>query len=192
MAQSTPIRSTTPPTSPQARMAHKLHDEERIHRSIIIDRSPAEIYTFFRNFSNLPYFMKDLVSLTVRSETVSHWVVQLEHGPKVEWDAEIIEEKYAEMIAWKTIGKTEVQQAGSIWFSKAPHERGTIVRLHMAYTIPAGRVGKIATQLVGEDPDSIILTNLSRLKAYLETGEVPTTKGQPSGRNEDLAPEMKH
>lgn len=173
-------------------MARKLKDEEKIHRSITINKSPAEIYTFFRNFANLPYFMKDLVSLRVNSETMSHWVVQLEHGPKVEWDAEITEERYAEMISWRTVGKTEVQQVGTIWFSKAPHGYGTIVRLHMAYTIPAGKIGKITTQLIGEDPDSIMLTNLSRLKAYLETGEVPTTKGQPSGREEDLAPEMKH
>ncbi len=175
-----------------ALMARKLKDEEKIHRSITIKKSPAEIYTFFRNFGNLPYFMKDLVSLTVHSESMSHWVVQLEHGPIVEWDAEIVEEKYAEMLSWKTVGKTEVQQAGTIWFTKAPQEYGTIVRLHMAYTIPAGKIGKIATQLVGEDPDSIMLTNLTRLKAYLETGEVPTTKGQPSGREEDLAPEIKH
>jgi len=50
-----------------ALMARKLKDEEKIHRSITIKKSPAEIYTFFRNFGNLPYFMKDLVSLTVNS-----------------------------------------------------------------------------------------------------------------------------
>lgn len=185
------IKPVSPDTS-QLKMARKLKDEEKIHRSITINKSPAEIFTFFRNFGNLPYFMKDLVSVLVSSETMSHWVVQLEHGPKVEWDAEITEEKYAETISWRTIGKTEVQQAGTIWFSKAPQDYGTVVRLHMAYTIPAGKIGKLATLLVGEDPDSIMLTNLSRLKAYLETGEVPTTKGQPSGRQEDLAPEMKH
>lgn len=182
---------TTYDTS-NAILARKLKNEEKIHRSVTIKKSPAEIYTFFRNFGNLPYFMKDLVSVTVYSETMSHWIVQLEHGPIVEWNAEITEERYAEMLSWKTVGKTEVQQAGTIWFSKAPLQHGTIVRLHMAYTIPAGKIGKIATLLVGEDPDSIMLTNLSRLKAYLETGEVPTTKGQPSGREEDLAPEMKH
>ncbi|MES2803778.1 MAG: SRPBCC family protein [Bdellovibrionota bacterium] len=182
----------TSTTTTQVKAAQKLKNEEKIHRSITIGKSPAEIYTFFRNFGNLPFFMKDLVALTVVSETISHWVVQLEHGPKVEWDAEITEEKYAEMISWKTIGKTEVQQAGTIWFTKAPQQQGTIVRLHMAYTFPAGKIGKLATQLVGEDPDSIMLTNLSRLKAYLETGEAPTIKGQPSGRDEDLAPEMKH
>lgn len=192
MGSTTTGKSTVKSTTAQARMAHKLHDEERVHRSIIINRAPAEIYTFFRNFGNLPYFMKDLVSLNVISETMSHWVVQLEHGPKVEWDAEITEEKYAEMISWKTVGKTEVDQAGSIWFSKASRDQGTVVRLHMAYSIPAGKVGKLATQLLGEDPDSLIRTNLRRLKSYLETGEIPTTKGQPSGRDEDLAPEMKH
>ena len=170
----------------------KKQSDELIHRSITINKSPAEIYTFFRNFGNLPYFMKDLVSVRVSSETISHWVVQLEHGPIVKWDAEIIEEKYAEMISWKTIGKTEVHQTGTIRFSKAAYDRGTVVRLHMSYTIPAGKLGKFATLLVGEDADSIMLINLSRLKAYLETGEVPTTKGQPSGRDEDLAPEMKH
>lgn len=178
--------------SPSAQMAHRLHDEERVHRSITINRSPAEVYTFFRNFSNLPYFMKDLTALTVHSETMSHWVVQLEHGPKLEWDAEITHEKYAEMISWKSVGKTDVNQAGSIWFSKAPFDRGTIVRLHMAYTIPAGRVGKITSQLISEDPESIMRINLRRLKAYLETGEVPTIQGQPSGRAEDVALEMKH
>jgi len=170
----------------------KKHSDEMIHRSITINKSPAEIYTFFRNFGNLPYFMKDLVSVRVASETMSHWVVQLEHGPIVEWDAEIIEEKYAEMVSWRTIGRTEVQQAGTIWFSKAPRDRGTVVRLHMSYTIPAGKLGKLATILVGEDADSIMQINLNRLKAYLETGEVPTTNGQPTGRDEDLAPEMKH
>lgn len=178
--------------STQARTAQNLQNKEKIHRSITIKKSPAEIYTFFRNFGKLPLFMKDLVSVVVSSESISHWIVQLEHGPKVEWDAEITEEKYAEMISWRTFGKSEIHQAGTIWFSKAPMNRGTIVRLHMAFTIPAGKIGKLATMLVGEDPESIMLTNLCRLKAYLETGEVPTTKGQPSGRDEDLVPEVKH
>lgn len=189
------ISNETANENTQLRVAQKLpsiQEGERIHRSVTINKSPAEIYTFFRNFGNLPFFMKDLISVLVSSETMSHWVVQLEHGPKVEWDAEITEEKYAEMISWHTIGNTEVKQSGTMWFEKAPRDRGTIVRLHMSYTIPAGKLGKLATLLVGEDPDSIMLTNLARLKAYLETGEVPTTKGQPSGRDEDLAPEMKH
>lgn len=177
-------------TSSQAIMARKLQDEEKIHRSITINKSPAEIYTFFRNFGNLPYFMKDLISLTVISEKISHWVVQLEHGPKVEWDAEIIDEKYGEMISWKTVGKTEVEQAGTIWFSKAPINLGTVVRLHLAYSIPAGKIGKITTKLIGEDPETLILINLRRLKAYLETGEVPTTQGQPNGRDQLLSEEM--
>lgn len=178
--------------SNHVKAARKLQSEEKFHHSITINKSAAEIYTFFRNFGNLPFFMKDLISLTVKSETISHWVVQLEHGPKFEWDAEITEEKYGEMIAWKTIGKTEIEQAGVIWFSKAPVDRGTIVRMHMAYTIPAGKLGKLATKLIGEDPQSIILINLRRLKAYLETGEIPTVQGQPSGRDADLAPELKH
>ena len=190
----TSSRDTTENTqdSTRAALVQKLQDSEKIHRSITINKSPAEIYTFFRNFGNLPLFMKDLISLNVKSETLSHWVIQLEHGPRVEWDAEITTERYAELISWQTLGDAEILQVGTIWFTKAPRNLGTIVRLHMAHTMPAGKLGKLTTKLIGEDPESLILINLHRLKAYLETGEIPTIQGQPSGRDEDLAPEMKH
>jgi len=36
---------------------------------------------------------------------------------------------------------------------------------------------------VGKDSKSQSTVNLYRLKAYLETGEVPTIEGQANGRN---------
>ena len=35
--------------------------------------------------------------------------------------------------------------------------------------------------LLGEDPSQTIREDLRRFKALMETGEVPTTKGQPRG-----------
>jgi hypothetical protein len=54
----------------------------------------------------------------------------------------------------------------------------------MNYSIPGGKLTEWTTLFSGEDPDTLTITNLKRLKAFLETGEIPTTKGQTSGRKE--------
>lgn len=190
-----PAQQSTPKlkNKTSAKTAAKLHDGERARHSVTINKTtPQQVYEFFRNFKNLPLFMKDLASVEIKSPKLSHWTVQLENGITAQWDAEIISEQLGEMIAWQSVGNSEVKQAGSVWFLQAPANLGTIVRLSMNYTIPGGKISELATRLMGEDPDSLIVTNLRRLKSYLETGEIPTTKGQPSGRDEDLAPELKH
>ncbi|MES3037355.1 MAG: SRPBCC family protein [Bdellovibrionota bacterium] len=167
--------------------AKREKDEERdkARQSVTIKKTPAQVFAFWRNFENLPFFMKDLKEVTEISKKVSHWVVELKNGAKVEWDAEIIAEREDQMISWKSIGDSEVTQTGTVWFTEAPSNLGTVVQLAMNYSVPGGKVTELITKLSGEDPETLILTNLRRLKAYLETGEIPTTEGQPSGRDED-------
>jgi uncharacterized membrane protein len=81
---------------------------------------------------------------------------------------------------------------GAVWFVEAPAGRGTIVRLSLNYSVPGGKFSEWVTKLNGEDPDSLILLNLRRLKALLETGEIPTIEGQPSGREDDSRPVQTH
>ena len=46
---------------------------------------------------------------------------------------------------------------------------------------PAGSLGSFAAWLLGEEPGQQVREDLRRLKQVMETGEIPTTKGQPSG-----------
>ena len=176
----------------QAGQNTELHEAEKSRHSVTIKKTPEEVFAFWRDFRNMPFFMKDITSVKVLSPKLSHWTVTLKNGPSVQWDAEIISERPGQMISWQTVGDSEVKQAGSVWFVKAPGNLGTIVRLAMNYTIPGGKLVEAATKLMGEDPDSLIIINLRRLKAYLETGEIPTTEGQPSGRDDDAHPVMTH
>lgn len=173
-------------------MAAELHNAGKARHSITINRRPEDVYVFWRNFKNLPLFMKDLASVEVLSSKRSKWTVDLENDVEVSWEAEIISEQPGEMLSWQSTEDSDVKQAGSVWFSKAPANLGTVVRLHMAYTIPGGKLSELATKFMGEDPNSLIVTNLRRLKALLETGEIPTIEGQASGRDEDLEPDEKH
>jgi uncharacterized membrane protein len=51
----------------------------------------------------------------------------------------------------------------------------------MEYSPPAGAVGTVVAQLFGEEPGQQLRADLRRFKRVMETGEIPTTEGQPSG-----------
>jgi uncharacterized membrane protein len=157
----------------------------KTRHAITIGKSPHEVFTFFRDFRNLPFFMKDLTSIQTISETRSHWTVQVKNGAKVEWDADITGELLGRSISWASVEGSEVETSGQVTFELAPGERGTVVSLAMNYTVPGGKLTEFALFFTGESPDLLVQTNLKRLKAYMETGEIPTVEGQPSGRDED-------
>src|SRR5262245_48192537 len=52
----------------------------RVAQAITINRSPEELYRFWRDSQNLPRFMKHLESVQVRGEKRSHWVAKAPAG----------------------------------------------------------------------------------------------------------------
>jgi uncharacterized membrane protein len=155
----------------------------KIRRSVTINKTPEELYRFWKNFQNLPHFMKHLESVRVLDDRRSHWVVRAPAGRTVEWDAEIVADRENELIGWRSTGGT-VDHAGSVRFERAPGNRGTVVRVQLQYNPPAGRIGATVAKLFGEEPDQQIREDLARLKQLMEAGEILTTEGQPSGRVE--------
>ena len=127
--------------------------------------------------------MQHLQSVTVIDLTHSHWVAKAPDGRDVAWDAEIINDKENELIAWRSIGDADIDNAGSVHFTPAPGGRGTVVKVVLEYNPPAGKAGKFVAKLFGEDPDTQVREDLRHLKEIMEAGEIPTTEGQPSGRS---------
>lgn len=167
-------------------------DIEPAHRyAITIGKDPLQVFTFFRDFKNLPLFMKDLTMVEPLSDKRSHWRVDLKSGAKVEWNAEIVNEIPAKEISWISLEGSSVHTSGTLTLEKAPAGLGTVVALTMDYSIPGGKLSEFALLFTGETPSLLIMNNLKRLKALLETGEIPTTEGQPSGREEDSST-LKH
>ncbi|MPZ23921.1 MAG: cyclase [Dehalococcoidia bacterium] len=71
---------------------------------------------------------------------------------------------------------------GVVQFRDAPAGRGTEVRVNLSYDAPAGRVENTAWRLVGGHPEDRTREDLRQFKQLAETGEIPTTESQPSGR----------
>ena len=57
-----------------------------------------------------------------------------------------------------------------------------LARVRLQYDPPAGKTGAIVAWLFGHDPAAVIREDMRRFKQLTETGEVPTTEGQPRGR----------
>lgn len=167
--------------------ARERNEEEvardvHIEKSITINSSPKELYRFWRNFENLPRFMENLESVTQLDGNRSHWVAIGPGGKKIEWDAEIYNEKEGELIAWRSLSGSDIANAGSVHFEEAPGGRGTYVKVVLNYNPPGGKAAALFAKLFGQEPGQLVEHNLKRLKQYIETGEIPTTEGQPSGR----------
>jgi uncharacterized membrane protein len=159
-----------------------------VEKSIIIDKTPEELYTFWRQFENLPRFMKHLESVRNMGFNRWHWVAKGPVGTNVEWDAEIYNERPNEMIAWRSLKGADVTNAGSVHFEPATGERGTQVKVILNYNAPAGKVSALLAKLFGQEPGQMIEEDLRRLKQVLETGEIANVDGQPSARDERSKP----
>lgn len=162
--------------------------EARTRETIMIDaaltiaRPREQIYRFWREVDNLPRVAPHLRSVEVLDERRSLWRVQVPHGGELEWESEITRDERNREIAWRTTMQRSVTNFGSVQFRDAPGGRGTIVKVHLEYVPPAGALGTAIARITGQSPERMVEEALRRLKQLLETGEIATTEGQPSGR----------
>ena len=145
-----------------------------VGRSIYIARPRTELYTFWRNLSNLPRFMPYLDSVTELGNQVSHWVAKRPLGLlSFHWDAEIVNEEKDDLIAWRTLSGSQLAHAGSVRFIATPDNLGTEVVIDLEAVVPGGVVGKVITDVLGIDPEQIVEDSLGRFKQLMETGVAP-------------------
>ena len=163
----------------------KLPADRALHveRVFTVRRPPEELYSFWRKLENLPRFMKHLERVDVLDEGRSHWVAKGPAGTRIEWDAQILEDAPNQRITWRSLEGSDVANDGTVHFDPAPGDRGTEVRVSLAYVPPAGKLGATIAKLFGENPEQQVRDDLRRFKNLMEAGEIPTTEGQPSGRN---------
>jgi len=152
----------------------------RVERTITVNRPREEVYHFWRQLENLPRFMDHLESVTVLDEDRSHWVAKAPAGTKVEWDASIQDEIENELIVWRSLPGSDIDNAGSVHF--IPAAEGTEVRVVLSYDPPAGKVGAAVAKLLGEEPEQQIEEDLRRFKQVVEAAEAPARSRKPAKR----------
>jgi uncharacterized membrane protein len=144
----------------------------KVDRRIAVGAPPERLFRLWRNFENLPRFMSHLDRVTVIDGTRSRWTVRAPAGTRVEWEAEIINERAGELIAWRSVGNPMVDSAGSVRFERAPDGQGTILDVSLQYRPPGGQLGHAVAALFGEDAGRQIEEDLQSFKREVESGRL--------------------
>lgn len=158
-----------------------LSGKIEVKKAITINKSPMELYAFWRNFENLPQFMNNLESVITVDDLRSYWKAKAPLGYTVEWQAEITDEILNEKIAWRSLEGADIPNSGSVEFRPTTN-RGTEVVVHITYEAPAGKFGLLAAKIFGEAPSQQISEDLRRFKSLMEAGLIMNIEGQTSGR----------
>ena len=143
----------------------------KIDEEIVVDTPPQRVYAVWRNLENLPRLLSHVERVEVLDPTRSRWTVKGPAGARVSWDAELINDKPGEVIAWRTTDSQLVNHAGSVTFEPAG-EGKTRARVSLQYDPPGGRFGHAVASLVSADAGSQVANDLAEFKRALEEGRL--------------------
>lgn len=146
----------------------------KVERSVQVNRAPAEVYRLWRQLDRLPEFMSHLSEVKDLGNGKSHWVARGPVGTSVSWDAEIVNDRASEMIAWRSLPGSMVDTAGSVHF--VPSGKGTEVRVTLKYDPPGGQVGATLARWMGESPETQLGDDLERFREAAESGQARSGK----------------
>jgi uncharacterized membrane protein len=153
-----------------------------VEATITVYKPVSEVYRFYRRFENHPRFVRHLESVQTLDHNRSHWVARGPLQRSIEWDAEITEERENNLLAWRSLPGSDVDNAGSVRFRELPGERGTEVHVSLEYHPPGGAIGAGLAKLFNSITTHRLQEDLRHFKQLLETGEQPTLSHQPAGR----------
>ena len=153
----------------------------RTRRRVTVDRPPEELYRFWRDFSNLPRFMRRIESVRAADDRRSHWTARAPGGLPLEWDSEITDEQPNERIGWRSLPGAPVETTGTVHFHPAAGGRGTQVTVEMEYVPPGRELTTQLLKLIGQSPDQDLGEDLRRFKSLMETGQIIVTDDRLRG-----------
>lgn len=155
-------------------------------RSVATVGRPAdELYRFWRDPLNLPRFMTSLESVRPLDDRRAEWTLKPPVGPTIEFVAEITADEPGRRIAWRSEESAVVKHTGEVRFEEMPHDRGTAVRLTLDFSPPAGPIGAGIVKLFDGAMETQLRKDLKNFKMLIETGEIATIDGQPTGPGQD-------
>lgn len=147
-----------------------------VGRSVTIRKPKGDLFKYWRDFSNLPDFMENVVSIEgTDASGVSIWKIKAPARRTVDVKTEIASEKQDKLIAWRSVEGSDIETRGEVRFEDAPGDRGTRVLLTMSYDPPAGALGRTIAAVFQREPQVQARHDLKRFKMLMETGEIATS-----------------
>ena len=142
-----------------------------IRTSMVVNRPRLELYEFWRKLENLPLFMRHLASVQEIDAVHSHWVAILPGDlARIKWNAEIVKEEYGYLLGWKSVGDSDIDNAGKVEFRDTA--AGTELRVVITYRPPAGNIGVGIAKLLNPVFEELVRKDIHNFKEYIEEGNL--------------------
>ncbi|HTF81625.1 MAG TPA: YgaP-like transmembrane domain [Cytophagales bacterium] len=149
------------------------NEEVAIVESVIVNRPRVEVYDFWRNLSNLPLFMKHLDQVVEKDAIYSHWKAKIPGNlGSISWDAKITRQEPNNLIAWRSLEGSTIDNGGHVEFRDAPGNQGTEIKATIYYRAPAGQLGSSIAKLLNPVFSKLVKEDIRGFKQYLENGKL--------------------
>jgi len=154
-----------------------------IKSTLVIKRPKDELYSYWRNLENLPNFMSHIHQINELDKKRSHWVAEVPGGfGHIEWEAEIIREQENQLLAWRSLPDSEIENSGEVRFHDSGNKKSTIVETSISYRPPLGKAGKMTAKLLNPAFKKVVESDLREFKNLMESGRRSKRKGSLASR----------
>jgi uncharacterized membrane protein len=154
--------------------ARALRKGIQVRRAVTVQSSRREIYELWRDFANLPRFMKHLSEVATERDGVSRWVAQVGRR-RLTWRVEIVEDLPERRLRWRSLPDGDLRHEGTLDLRDAPGDRGTTVEIKLHWLPPGGRlVAAPFHALLRALVSAELGQDLARFQQLIETGEITT------------------
>lgn len=165
---------------PSSRPSSRPLSEPPIEATVTIQRPVADVFSFYRDFQNLPRFLGDVTAIEQVGPAAYRWTIVGPFGIRVKSTIRLTEERANELIRYETAAVPAVKAEWTVQFAPGPDPGSA--RVHEVLKTPFGRLGHAALILMGKPPAAEVAANLRRLKEVMETGRVTDTVHAVSGK----------
>ncbi len=144
--------------------------EIHVKESIVINCKAGDIYRFWRNLENLPRFIEHLYSIEDLGNGQNRWTIETPVG-RVSWESKIVEDKENELIRWRSMPDSRLENSGSL--SLVPKEGGgaTTATVELYYRPPGKHDSFFEDKMLEVITDKQMKEDLKNLKHLMESNE---------------------
>jgi uncharacterized membrane protein len=155
-------------------------DKDSIEATVSIRRPVEEVFSFYRDFTNLPSFLGDVMAVEPIGTANSRWTIQGPLGIRASWTIRVTDVLPNQLIRYETVAPPGLRTCWEVRFASGSAATETEVRETLK--VPLGRLGRAALALIGKFPAEEVASNLHRLKQLMETGRVTDTSYAVPGK----------
>lgn len=159
-----------------------VHDDGGLRRSLTFQADAAALRERLGDASVLAQVLEPAVEVEAAGGDHSTWRLALPGGHSFDWTMQLAGAGGSGPLAWRSTDGTGLPSVAEIDFRPATGGRGTVVTLRLEFAPPLGALGRAAVGLFAKPIRLAAMGTLYRLRALVQTGEVPATGPNPAAR----------